>query len=108
MQSFLPVVSRLFEKLVYEQHYNFLASNSLLYSQQSCFRLLHSVLTCLLKRTNDLYLNIEKGAYTMVIFIDLKKASDTVNHEILINKLQLYGVASKELRCLQAYSIIPF
>ena len=101
--SVLPVISRLFEKLVYDQYYNFLVSGRLLYSQQSSFRLLHSVLTCLLKCTNDWYLNIENGTYTSVTFIDLKKAFDTVNHEILINKLKLYGVAGKELRWFQSY-----
>ena len=101
--SVLPVISRLFEKLVYDQYYNFLVSSRLLYSQQFSFRLLHSVLTCLLKCTNDWYLNIENGTYTSITFIDLKKAFDTVNHEILINKLQLHGVAGKELRWFQLY-----
>ena len=99
--SVLPVISKLFEKLVYEQYYNYLVSNSLLYSQQSSFRTLHSVLTSLLKCTNDWYLNIENGKYTSVTFIDLKKAFDMVNHEIPINKLQLYSTATK-------LSIIPY
>ena len=42
---------------------------------QSAFRKLHSVLTCLLKSTNDWYLNIDKGRYTAAVFIDLKKLS---------------------------------
>ena len=45
-------------------------------------------------------MNIESGVYTSVTF---KKAFDTVNHEILINKPQLYGVAGKELRWFQSY-----
>ena len=49
--------------------------------------MLHSVLSCLLKCTNDWYLNIDKGKFTSVTFIDLKKAFDTVNHEILLKKL---------------------
>ena len=60
-------------------------------------------MTCLLKCRNDWYLTIENGKYTSVTFIDLKKAFDTVSHEILINKLQLYGVAGKELRWFQSY-----
>ena len=101
--SFLPVISKLYEKLFYEKYYNFLVSNNLLYSQQSSFITLHSVLTSLSKCTNDWYLNIENGKYTSVTFIDLKKAFDMVNYEIIINKLQLYGVAGKELRRFQSY-----
>ena len=77
--------------------------NKLLFSQQSSFRLLHSVLTCLLKCTNDWYLNLENSEYTAVTFIDLKKAFDTVNHDILIQKLEHYGVQNKEIRWFRSY-----
>ena len=65
--------------------------------------MLHSVLTCLLKCTNDWYLNIDKGKFTSVTFIDLKKAFDTVNHEILLKKLYLYGIREKEFRWFRSY-----
>ena len=101
--SVLPVISKLFEKLINDQYYNFLLSNHLLYSHQSSFRRLHSVLTCLLKCTNDWYLNTENGKYTLVTFIDLKKAFDTVNHEILVKRLQIYGIRGKELLWFKSY-----
>ena len=82
--SVLPVVARLFEKLVYDQMYSYLNNNKLLYSKQSGFRSMHSVLSCLLKCTNDWYLNLDKGNFTSVTFIDLKNAFDKVNHEILL------------------------
>ena len=62
----LPVVSRFFEKLVYDQLYTYLNSNNLIHSGQSGFRSFHSVLTCLLKCTNDWYLTMDKGKYTSV------------------------------------------
>ena len=79
---------------------NFTASEirkELLFSRLSCFRLRYSVLTCLLKSTNYWYLNLESSGYTAVTFIDLKKAFDMVNHDILIQKLELYGAKNKEI-----------
>ena len=59
------------------------------------FRSMHSVLSCLLQCTNDWYLDIDKGNFTSVTFIDLKKAFDTVNREILLKKIYLYGIKDK-------------
>ena len=82
--SVLPYISRLLEKLIFEQFYEYLDTNKSLYEHHSGFRLLHSVATALMASTNDWYLNIDKGKYTGLIFIDLKKAFDTVDHEILL------------------------
>ena len=101
--SVLPVISRLFEKIIFDQMYKYFVANKLFFSDQSGFRALHSVLTCLLKCTNDWYMNFDKGLYTGVIFIDLKKAFDTVDHDILIAKLCHYGVAGKELDWFKSY-----
>ena len=95
-QSILPFISRLFEKLIFNQFYEYLDTNKSLYKHQSGFRLLHSVATALMASTNDWYLNIDKGKYTGVIFIDLKKAFDTADHEILLKKLKMYGVTGLE------------
>ena len=94
--SVLPFISRLFEKLIFNQFYEYLDANKSLYEHQSGFRLLHSVATALMASTNDWYLNIDKGKYTGLIFIDLKKAFDTVDHEILLKKLKMYGVTGLE------------
>ena len=103
MLSVLPVVSRLFEKLVYDQLYTYLNSNNLIHSGQSGFRSFHSVLTCILKCTNDWYFNMDKGQYTSVSFIHLKKAFDTVDHQILLNKLKVHGLSGKEITWFESY-----
>ena len=100
--SVLPVVARLFEKLVFDQMYSFLNENKLFYSKQSGFRSMHSVLSCLLKCTNDWYLDIDKGNFTSVTLIDLKKAFDIVNHKILLNKIHSYGIKDKKLCWFQS------
>ena len=92
----LLFLARLFEKLVYNQIYDFLIKNDLLFSNQSAFRLLHSVVTCLLASTNDWYVNMDSGKYIANVFIDLKKAFDTVDHNILLSKLLRYGIKGLE------------
>ena len=57
--------------------------------------LLHSVLTCLLKCTNDWYLNIENGKYTSVTSITLRNAFDTGNHEILVKSCKAMESGAK-------------
>ena len=88
----LPVISRFFEKLVYYQIYKHLNANKLLYSDQYGFRQLHSVVACLLKCTNDWCLNIDRGKFTAMIFIDLKKTFDTVDLLFFLIKCSIMGL----------------
>ena len=101
--SVLPVVSRLFEKLVYNQLYEYLNSNDLLAPSQSGFRSFHSTATALLKCTNDWYSSLDVGKHVGVIFVDLKKTFDTVDHKILVQKLAHYGIHSSELMWFKSY-----
>ena len=68
----------MFEKAIYDQFYKYLADNSMLSNCQSGFRKLHNTMTTLLKSTDEWRLNIDKGQMNGVVFIDLKKAFDTV------------------------------
>ena len=77
----LPVLSRLFEKFIYDQLYEYLDSNKHLFKDQYGFHNIHSVVSCLLNCTNDWYVNIDRGKFTAMIFIVLKKAFDTVDHK---------------------------
>ncbi len=101
--SVLPVVSRLFEKVIYDQLYQYLDKHKYLASHQSGFRSLHSVVTCLLKGTSDWYIDIDSGKYTAMIFIDLKKAFDTVDHQILLDKMQFYGITGLAHKWFSSY-----
>ena len=101
--SVLPVISRLFEKLVFNQLYEYLVKNKLIHPGQSGFLKLHSTLACLLKNTDDWYSGLDTGQMVGTVFIDLKKAFDTVDHDLLCKKLEHYGVQQRELSWFQSY-----
>ena len=71
--SILPVVSKIIEKVIFKQLYEYLTHNNLLTVSQHGFRPMHSTLTALLEATNNWYLNIDDGLINSVLFLDLKK-----------------------------------
>ena len=91
------MVSKVFEKIVYNQlcHY--------LLSCQSGFRSLHSTLTALLEATNDWSVNIDNGLLNGVVFIDLTKAFDTTDHEIILRKMSFLGFVQVAIRLFLSY-----
>ena len=101
--SVLPVIARLFEKLVANQVYQHMVDNNLFTSGQSAYRSLHSTVTHLLKNTDDWYSGLELKKLVGLNFIDIKKAFDTVDHEILCKKLEHYGIQQREITCLRSY-----
>ena len=96
-------MAKIFEKIIYDQLYNYLNVNDLLTSCQSGFRSLHSTLTALLEASNNWCVNVDKGLLNGVIFIDLKKAFDTIDHEIILQKLAKYGVDQDALKWFKSY-----
>ena len=102
-RSVLPVISKLFEKLVFNQLYQYMKENGLFSSCQSGFSRLNSTLTCLLKMSDDWYNGLDLGKLVGLVFIDLKKAFDMVDHDILCKKLEHYGVQQRELSWFRSY-----
>ena len=82
--SVIPTAAKIFEKIIYDQLYQYLNENGWLTSGQSGFRLLHSTITSLLETNDNWCVNIDKGLLNGVIFIDLKKAFDAIYHEIIL------------------------
>ena len=85
--SVFPTVAKIFEKVIYDQLYHYLSNeNGLLNSGQSRFPSLRRTLTGLLDTNDNWCDNIDRGPLNGVIFIDLKKAFDTIDHEIILKK----------------------
>ena len=99
----MSVIAKVFEKIVFKQFYEYLSDNNLLSQNQSGFRPRHSTLTALHKDTMFWLNNMDKGNLNIAVFVDLKKAFDTVDHTILLNKLQYYGFFGDELKWIQSY-----
>ena len=79
-----PTIVRVFERLLYDQMYTYLAENKLLRNQQFGFRSIHSTASALGKSVNKWLMNADNGKLNSVAFLDIKKAFDTVDHKILL------------------------
>ena len=101
--SVLSVIGKLFQKAIFYQVYAYLNKNNLLSKYQSGFRPMHSTLTALNDITDNWYLNIDGGLTNAILFIDLKKALDTIDREILLSKLELYGFKGASLNLFRDY-----
>ena len=101
--SILLIVSKVFEKEVFQQLYHHLKVNSILSNFQSGFRPLHSTVSALIQMCDDWSDNMDKRKLTGVVFLDIRYTFDSVNHSILLEKVQFYGVADRELMWFKSY-----
>ena len=90
--SLLSVFNRIFEKTMYRRLKSFLEKNDILHDSQYGFREKRSTEHAILDITHQIESNMDNKLYTCGIFIDLQKAFDTVDHTILLEKLNHYGI----------------
>ena len=75
----------------------------MLYSKQIGFQLSHSTEHAILQLKNQIHEHFENNLYTLGVFIDLSKGFDTVNHSIILQKLDIYGIHGKNLEWFKSY-----
>ena len=76
----IPAVAKILEKIIYDHLSSYINKNDIICKQQSGFRPNDSTETALLNCTNQWLLNMDKGVINGVLFLDFKKAFDTVDH----------------------------
>ena len=101
--SFLPIFSKIFEKVMYKRLHRFLEIHKVLYSLQFGFQENHSIDHALVSLTEAVRSTLDNKRLGCGIFIDLQKAFDTVNHRILLSKLENYGIRGCALEWFRSY-----
>ena len=101
--SLLPLVSKIIEKVIHDQTQRFLDKNDIIYRYQSGFRKFFSTDSCLSYLNNKIATGFESGLYTGMILIDLQKAFDTVNHNILLKKMEFIGFSEETTKWFKSY-----
>ena len=101
--SLLPLLSKVFERVARDQTEEFLSLNKILYDYQSGFRKNHSTDTCLSFLNDKILKGFDDGLVTGMILIDLQKAFDLINHDILLKKLSIIGFSDCTVKWFKSY-----
>ena len=101
--SILSFYSKVFEKLMYNKLYNFIEANDILYGHQFRFCRGHSTQQAIITLINKITKSVNSDDFVISVFIDLKKAFDCVPTNILLAKLQAYGIRGDYIEWFRSY-----
>ena len=101
--SILPILSKIYEKLVLQQMTEFIEKQLIYHKHQSGYRKNHSTTTLLMKLYDDIKTSMNKGEITIVIFADYSKVFDTIDFYTLIQKMNTFNFSKDFLYCTMSY-----
>ena len=99
----LSSISKIFEKVTFDQRYDYLSLHGLLFDSQYGFRKHHLTELAALELTDRIRHEIDQKKVPFAVFLDLSKAFDTLNHDILLTKLKYYGIKDTPLDWFKSY-----
>ena len=101
--SVLSGFSKILERIMYNRVYNYLNDNNFFFRKQFGFRKGHSTDHALIKLTDSMYDHFNQNKYTLGVSRDISKAFDTVDHTILIDKINSYGIKNNSFKWFSSY-----
>jgi hypothetical protein len=101
--SLLTATSKVFEKVAFTQLYSYFQMNNLFHGSQYGFRPLHSTELAALDLVDRVSFDLENKNNSIAIYMDLSKAFDTLDHDILLSKLHYYGIEGSSLDWFKSY-----
>ena len=101
--SLLITMSKILEKVIYTRTYNFLEKTDQIFKSQYSFRSKHSCELAVSELLSEVIKSNESGLHTIAVYLDLSKAFDTIDHKLLLAKLELYGIRGIALDWFRSY-----
>ena len=101
--SLLPILGKLFEKIIFARLTSFIQKYKILYNRQYGFQSGKSTEHAIIDIQENILSSFEQGRIPCCIFLDFAKAFDTVNHSILLQKLNHYGIRGNALQLIESY-----
>ena len=101
--SILPVISKIFEKSAAGQLILYLEKNQLLSPFQHAYRKYHSTVTCLFELLNNIYEKLDNKKMVAIVSLDLSKAFDSINHKLLLQKLENLNINVDSINYIKSY-----
>ena len=101
--AILNTLSKVFEKIIYTRLMLYLEKNKILFENQHGFRQNKTTILAIYKALTNILDSLNNQQYTFAMYLDLSKAFDSVDHDILIQKMEIYGIRGVPLKLMKSY-----